>query len=121
MHRRQQLHHIGGIIVVVEKRTPTYDLEAVKACISVPEKLEITRTALKSAQALGFQKKEIVRTVQSIARVHFYKSMTAIADSRNWQDVYYVPHDEVGTLYVKFTSGVVTAFMVLSFKEKEDI
>ena len=38
---------------------------------------------------------------------------------RVWQDVYHVP-SEVGTLYVKFTADVVTEFLLLSFKEKDD-
>ncbi|MHB1014301.1 MAG: type II toxin-antitoxin system MqsR family toxin, partial [Desulfurivibrionaceae bacterium] len=50
-------------------------------------------------------------------RSHFYKSMTAYADSRLWQDVYHVP-SPVGLLYVKFTADAVTEFLLLSFKEK---
>jgi len=52
-------------------------------------------------------------------RRHFYKSMTAHADPRLWQDVYRVP-SPVGVLYVKFTADAVTEFLLLSFKEKED-
>jgi motility quorum-sensing regulator/GCU-specific mRNA interferase toxin len=52
-------------------------------------------------------------------RAHFYKSMTSYRDHRIWQDVYHVP-SEVGTLYVKFTADVVTAFLLLSFKRKDD-
>jgi motility quorum-sensing regulator / GCU-specific mRNA interferase toxin len=52
-------------------------------------------------------------------RVHFYKSMTAYADPRLWQDVYHVP-SPVGTLYVKFPADVITEFLLLSFKEKGD-
>ena len=43
--------------------------------------------------------------------------MTAYADARLWQDVYHVP-SPVGTLYVKFTAGTLTEFLLLSFKEK---
>ena len=50
-------------------------------------------------------------------RSQFYKSMTAYADHRVWQDVYHVP-SEAGALYVKFTADVVTEFLLLSFKEK---
>lgn len=45
--------------------------------------------------------------------------MTAYADHRVWQDVYYVP-SEAGVLYVKFTADVMTEFLLLSFKEKGD-
>ena len=53
------------------------------------------------------------------ARGHFYKSMTAYADSRLWQDVYHVP-SPVGMLYVKFTADAITEFLLLSFKEKDN-
>ncbi len=52
-------------------------------------------------------------------REHFYKSMTAYADGRLWQDVYHVPLP-VGVLYVKFTADAVSVFLLLSFKEKDD-
>ena len=52
-------------------------------------------------------------------RKHFYKSMTSYGDHRIWQDVYHVP-SVVGTLYVKFTADVVTEFVLLSFKERDD-
>jgi len=52
-------------------------------------------------------------------RSHFYQSMTAYADHRAWQDVYHVPSPE-GLLYVKFTADAVTAFLLLSFKERDD-
>jgi motility quorum-sensing regulator/GCU-specific mRNA interferase toxin len=60
------------------KRKPTYDLEAFKAAFSTPQKLALTGTALKSAAALGFGRAEIVSTIQTIKREHFYKSMTAM-------------------------------------------
>ena len=47
---------------------------------------------------------------------HFYKSMTSHQSAQLWQDVYRVPA-EIGLIYVKFTSEVVTEFKVLSFKE----
>ena len=52
-------------------------------------------------------------------RAHFYKSMTAHANHRVWQDVYHVP-SSVGVLYIKFTTDVLTEFLLLSFKEKTD-
>jgi motility quorum-sensing regulator/GCU-specific mRNA interferase toxin len=60
---------------------------------------------------------DIVAVLQSMKREHFYKSMTAYRDSRVWQDVYHVPWGE-DVIYVKFTADAVTAFRVLSFKEK---
>ena len=55
-------------------------------------------------------------TIQKIERKNFFKSMTSHADSKVWQGVYYVPHEEI-SLYVKFTLDVVTEFKLLSFKE----
>lgn len=57
--------------------------------------------------------------VYGMTRQHFYKSMTSYADHRLWQDVYHVP-SSVGVLYVKVTAGIVTEFLLLSFKRKED-
>ena len=102
-----------------DKRKPTDDLDAFKAAFNRAEKLAVTGTALRSAAALGFGRSEIVDTIQIMRREHFYKSMTAHADHRLWQDVYHVP-SPVGVLYVKFTADVVTEFLLLSFKEEND-
>lgn len=100
-----------------EKRKPTYDIAAVKAAFSAVEKLNVTSAALKGAAALGFGRGDIVATIKTIERRHFYKSMTSHADHRVWQDVYHVP-SHVGAIYVKFTADAVTEFLLLSFKEK---
>ena len=71
------------------------------------------------AAGLGFGRREIMATIQTMLPNHFYKSMTSNADHRVWQDVYHVP-SEVGALYVKFTADVLTSFLLLSFKEKEN-
>lgn len=104
---------------MAEKRKPTYDLEAFKAAFGSAKKLVVTGTALRSAAALGFDRAEIVATIQAMQREHFYKSMTAYADHRLWQDVYHVP-SPVGVLYVKFTADVVNEFLLLSFKGKDN-
>ena len=100
-----------------EKRKPTYDLDAFKAAFNSVEKLRVTGTAVRTAAALGFGRAEIVETIQTMERRQFYKSMTAYADHRIWQDVYHVP-SSVGTLYVKFTADALSEFLLLSFKEK---
>lgn len=104
---------------MAEKQKPTYDIEAVKAVFSTAEKLNVTGLALKGAALLGFGRSEIVSTIQTIERRHFYKSMTSFADHRVWRDVYHVPSAH-GALYVKFTADAVTEFLLLSFKEKGD-
>jgi motility quorum-sensing regulator/GCU-specific mRNA interferase toxin len=103
---------------MTEKRKPTYDLDAFKAAFTTMEKLAVTGTALRSAATLGFGRTEIVTTIQTMKRENFYKSMTAFADHRLWQDVYHVP-SPAGILYVKFTADLVTEFLLLSFKEKD--
>jgi motility quorum-sensing regulator/GCU-specific mRNA interferase toxin len=95
---------------ISETRKPTYDLEAIKAAA---HRIRIT------AAALGFRRAEIVAIIQTIQRRQFYKSMTSYEGHRIWQDVYHVP-TEAGMLDVKFTSDVVTEFVLLSFKEKDD-
>lgn len=104
---------------MTDKRKPTYDIEAFKSAFNSAEKLSITGSALRSAAALGFGRTEIVSTIQTMRSEHFYKSMTANADHRFWQDVYHVP-TPAGVLYVKFTADVITRFLLLSFKEKDN-
>lgn len=104
---------------MTEKRNPTYDLEAFKAAFGSVDRLALTGAALCSAASLGFGRTEIVETIQTMQRAHFYKSMTSYGDHRVWQDVYHVP-SSAGVLYVKFTADVVTEFLLLSFKEKDN-
>ena len=104
---------------MTDKRKPTYDLEAFKAAASAVDNLNATGVAIKGAASLGFGRAEIVATIQTIQRSHFYKSMTSNADYRIWQDVYHVP-SESGVIYVKFTADAVTEFLLLSFKEKNN-
>ncbi len=104
---------------MTEKRKPAYDLDAFKAAFGSVERLRVTGTAVRTAATLGFGRAEIVATIQTMQRRQFYKSMTAYADHRVWQDVYHVP-SAVGTLYVKFTADAVGEFLLLSFKAKDD-
>jgi len=101
----------------MEKRRPTYDLDAIKSSIGSVETLAITTSALRDATALGFDRAGVAQMIVGIERTMFYKSMTTFADHRVWQDVYHVPSGEL-TLYIKFQADVVTEFSVVSFKEK---
>ena len=101
----------------MEKRRPTYDLEAIKTAFASVETLAMTSSALRDAIALGFDRAGVVETIAGIEQQMFYKSMTTFADHRVWQDVYHVPARGM-TLYVKFQADVVTEFKVMSFKEK---
>ena len=77
----------------------------------------MTVTAAQSASQLGYGPAEVAEIVRSMKQEQFYKSMTSHSDHRSWQDVYHVPWDGI-MIYVKFTDDVVTAFVVLSFKER---
>ncbi len=101
----------------MEKRRPTYDLEAIKAALGTVETLAMTSSALHDAIALGFDRAGVVETIGGIERQMFYKSMTTFADHRVWQDVCHVPARGMG-LYIKFQADIVTEFTVMSFKEK---
>lgn len=101
----------------MEKRRPTYDLDAVKAAIGSVATLAITTTALRNAVGLGFDRAGIVDVVNGIERKMFVKSMTTFADHRVWQDVYHAQARDL-VLYVKFQADVITEFVVMSFKEK---
>lgn len=103
----------------MEKRRPTYDLDAIKAVLGSVDTLSMTSTALRDALGLGFDRALVADTIRAIDRRMFYKSMTTYADHRLWQDVYHVPARDM-LLYVKFQADVVTEFAVLSFKEKRD-
>lgn len=102
---------------MVEKRVPHYDLGAIQQLFSTPEDLRITSSAIFDAAAIDYDFADIVRVIQSMTASHFYKSMTANANSKAWQDVYHVPDGQF-VLYVKFTDNAVDDLKVLSFKEK---
>lgn len=104
---------------MTEKLRRTYDLDAFRAAFNSVDKINVTATAIKTAAEIGFGRAEIVATIQTMRQAHFYKSMTAYADNKVWQDVYHVP-SKAGTLYIKFTADAVTEFLLLSFKEKDD-
>jgi motility quorum-sensing regulator/GCU-specific mRNA interferase toxin len=66
----------------VEKRRPTYDLDAIKAAIGSAETLAITRSAFADALSFGFSRSGIAAVIQSARRPMFFKSMTTFADHR---------------------------------------
>ena len=101
----------------MEKRKPTYDLTTIKTEMSDWTKLNMSVTARRSAVALNISLENVSQIVQGLTRAMFHKSMTAHADSKLWQDVYYVPHAEL-TLYVKFTMDS-QGHLLISFKEKD--
>ncbi|CAO3420452.1 type II toxin-antitoxin system MqsR family toxin [Azospirillum endophyticum] len=101
----------------MEKRRPTYDLNAFKAAMTAPNGLAITKVALQDAAALGFTRSDIVATIAGMGSTHFVKSMTSHGDHKEWQDVYVVPAKGM-MIYTKFRGDTLTVFRVLSFKER---
>lgn len=101
----------------MEKRRPTYDIEAIKSSIGSAETVSMTSSARRHAARLGFKRDEVATIIQGITRVMFYKSMTTYGDHRVWQDVYHVPAGDM-VLYVKFQADVIAEFTVMSFKER---
>jgi motility quorum-sensing regulator/GCU-specific mRNA interferase toxin len=100
----------------VEKRTPHYALDSIKATFTTAASLRMTKTAQDAALALGLLLADVAIVIQSLTRERFYKSMTTFADHRIWQDVYHVPFEGF-VLDVKFTTDA-QGYLVISFKEK---
>jgi motility quorum-sensing regulator/GCU-specific mRNA interferase toxin len=100
----------------MEKKKPTLDLEEIRRELCMVEAVRMTVTARRTAVCLGIHLQDVVAIVQSIERVHFYKSMTTYGDSTVWQDVYHVPWEDL-ELYVKFTRDD-DGYLILSLKER---
>lgn len=101
----------------MEKRRPHYDLVSIKSTFSTVGGLRLTETSLTFATLdLGLSDAGIVDLIQSVERIHFYKSMTSVRDHRIWQDVYHLPF-EARLLYVKFTTDD-SGYLLISLKDK---
>lgn len=61
----------------MEKFTPSYSLTEFKN-----SDFEITKTAQKTALALGFDDDGIDKVISTMERKHFYKSMTSYANHK---------------------------------------
>lgn len=66
----------------MEKRKPSHSLAAFQAAFASADRLIATKTAIDSAAALGFDRNDVVATIQKMERKHFVKSMTSLADHR---------------------------------------
>ena len=100
------------------KRKPHHDLKAVKAKFARVETLEITRSAVESARALGYALEDIVDAVQALETRDFVKSETAHSPphSKVWHDTYNLPWDDQW-LYLKFAGETLIDVVLTSFKE----
>ncbi|WP_460121143.1 type II toxin-antitoxin system MqsR family toxin [Pseudomonas sp. S2_C03] len=101
----------------MEKNTPHYDLDVIKADVRRLGRNGFTRAAHESAEDLGFTLSEMQQTVFDLDRSMLYKSMTTYADHRTWQDVYHT-HSGGMEIYVKVTYRSNGKAPVISFKEK---
>ena len=104
---------------VPEKRRATYDLETIKAEFATPAALRVTLTAERGANALGLARVEVLVIIQGMTRAMLHKSMTSMSNPRIWQDVYHVPNEATGDLYVKFTLDD-DGHLLISFKRWEE-
>lgn len=102
----------------MEKRRPHHDLEAFKRVCGDPQTLSITHTVRRDAASMGVDVEGIASLVRTVQRSMFVKSMTSYQDAKEWQDVYHVPAADGLVVYLKFRADAVTAFMILSFKER---
>lgn len=100
------------------KRRPHHELGAIKLKFVSEETLEITTSAFRSAQALGFALADVVEVVQALESEDFVKSETAHSppNSRRWHDSYVTPFGE-GELYLKFAGETLIDVVLVSFKE----
>ncbi|MGV0758401.1 type II toxin-antitoxin system MqsR family toxin [Tistrella mobilis] len=100
------------------KLKPHHSLAAVKEKFSQVDGLEITRTAVQSARALGYGLKDVVDVVQALQPGDFVKSETAHSppNARIWHDTYNIPW-EGRLLYLKFAGEMLIDVRLTSFKE----
>jgi len=103
------------------KRRPHHDLTAVKVKFALVETLEITRSAVEGARALGYALEDIVEAVQALEGGDFIKSETAHSppNSKVWHDTYNLPWDDQW-LYLKFAGETLIDLTLTSFKEVSD-
>jgi motility quorum-sensing regulator/GCU-specific mRNA interferase toxin len=100
------------------KRKPHHDLRAVQSKFAQVETLEITRTAVQGARALGYSLEDIIEVVRNLEPGDFIKSETAHSppNSKVWHDTYTMPWDD-RWLYLKFAGETLIDVTLTSFKE----
>lgn len=97
---------------------PHHSLADIQAKFADPESLEITTTAIRSANAMGYSLEDVVDVVQALEKSDFVKSETAHnpRNSKVWHDTYKVPMDGMW-LYLKFAGETLVDVTLVSFKE----
>lgn len=100
----------------MEKRTPHNDLARIQIEVARLGAAAFTKTALDGGRDIGLTSAEMLKVIGSLTRRNFYKSMTAYADHRIWQDVYHAPTPVKKEAYIKIT--LRGSAPVIQFKEK---
>ena len=100
----------------MEKRKPHYDLRTIQAAFASPSTLNRTYSSRQGADELEMDDSDVVEVLQSLKSTDFDKSMTSMASSQIWQDVYR-PIVGERELYVKFTLDAQQNYLLISFKE----
>ena len=103
---------------MARKRVPHHNLSAVKARFCDVASLEITRTATRSAQALGYSLEDVVAVVQALEPLDFVKSETAHnpGKTKGWADRHRPPCARL-YLFFKFAGETLIDVVLTSFKE----
>jgi motility quorum-sensing regulator/GCU-specific mRNA interferase toxin len=106
------------VYLVTVKGRPHHPLEGIKAKFAQVDTLEITTSALRGAQVLGYDLEAIVEVVQQLEEGDFIKSETAHnpRNHRVWHDSYRAPFDGY-ELYLKFAGETLIDVVLVSFKE----
>jgi len=100
------------------KSRPHHPLDAVKGKFATVDTLEITTSALRGAEALGYDLEDVVSIVQQLEPGDFVKSETAHhpPNHKVWHDTYRAPFDG-RELYLKFAGETLIDVALVSFKE----
>ena len=77
--------------------------------------MNLTMTARHGIKVAGMSLTDALAAIRRLSLENFYKSMTAHADSRVWQDVYHAEW-KGRALYVKFQKH--EKYFIVSFKER---
>jgi motility quorum-sensing regulator/GCU-specific mRNA interferase toxin len=102
----------------MEKHKPHYSLSEIQTVVANPGSRPFTATALRGGLALGLTEAEMRHVVLVLNRSNFYKSMTTLADHKNWQDVYHGTTQDGVAVYIKITWHSDDRPPVIQFKEK---
>ncbi len=103
--------------VLMEKRTPHYQLAIIQEVIAHNGIAAFTRTARLNGYEMGLTDADMVAVVCLLRRENFYKSMTSFADHTLWQDVYHAVTPVGRVAYIK-VSRPDEGRPVIQFKEK---